>query len=149
MERPARTPARGRLQSVPVAETRGRYSGRNKTEWHFGSASQRDVPVIPRSPSRFHDGHCDHSQLMRHPGAQLEMAWLRTTKIEPPSGLHRRRDVDSNAPGDHSFHPECDHQGAALFYSLIESAKLAGGEPRGYLREVTRRCFVYPVLIPS
>jgi hypothetical protein len=28
---------------------------------------------------------------------------------------------------------------AALFYSLIESAKLCGVEPRAYLREATRR----------
>jgi transposase len=28
---------------------------------------------------------------------------------------------------------------AALFYSLIESAKLCGVEPRGYLGEATRR----------
>ena len=33
---------------------------------------------------------------------------------------------------------------AALFYSLIESAKLAGVEPRGYLREATLRAVRNP-----
>ena len=33
---------------------------------------------------------------------------------------------------------------AALFYSLIESAKLCGVEPRAYLREATRRAIAQP-----
>ncbi len=33
---------------------------------------------------------------------------------------------------------------AALFYSLIESAKLCGVEPRAYLREVTLRAVRNP-----
>ena len=33
---------------------------------------------------------------------------------------------------------------AALFYALIESAKLAGVEPRGYLREATLRAVRNP-----
>ena len=33
---------------------------------------------------------------------------------------------------------------AALFYSLIESAKLCGVEPRGYLREATLRAVRNP-----
>ncbi len=33
---------------------------------------------------------------------------------------------------------------AALFYSLIESAKLCGVEPRAYLRETTRRAVRNP-----
>ncbi len=33
---------------------------------------------------------------------------------------------------------------AALFYSLIESAKLAGVEPRAYLREATLRAVRNP-----
>ena len=33
---------------------------------------------------------------------------------------------------------------AALFHSLIESAKLAGVEPRGYLREATLRAVRNP-----
>ncbi len=33
---------------------------------------------------------------------------------------------------------------AALFYSLIESAKLTGVEPRGYLREATLRAVGNP-----
>ena len=33
---------------------------------------------------------------------------------------------------------------AALFSSLIESAKLAGVEPRGYLRETTLRAIPNP-----
>ncbi len=33
---------------------------------------------------------------------------------------------------------------AALFYSLIESAKLAGVEPRAYLGEATRRAVRNP-----
>ncbi len=33
---------------------------------------------------------------------------------------------------------------AALFYSLIESAKLCGVEPRGYLREATVRAVRNP-----
>ncbi|MGH8630091.1 MAG: IS66 family transposase, partial [Burkholderiales bacterium] len=35
-------------------------------------------------------------------------------------------------------------QVAALFYSLIESAKLCGVEPRAYLREATRRAIARP-----
>lgn len=40
---------------------------------------------------------------------------------------------------------------AALFYSLIESAKLAGVDPRDYLSEVARRAIAAPgaVLLPS
>ena len=33
---------------------------------------------------------------------------------------------------------------AALFYSLLESAKLAGIEPAGYLAEATRRAIAHP-----
>ena len=33
---------------------------------------------------------------------------------------------------------------AALFYTLIESAKLAGVEPAGYLAEATRRAIANP-----
>jgi hypothetical protein len=33
---------------------------------------------------------------------------------------------------------------AALFYLLIQSAKLAGVEPRAYLREATRRAVRTP-----
>ena len=33
---------------------------------------------------------------------------------------------------------------AALFYSLIESAKLAGVEPRAYLGEAARRAIRFP-----
>lgn len=33
---------------------------------------------------------------------------------------------------------------AALFYSLIESAKLCGVQPRTYLREATPRAIRYP-----
>ena len=35
-------------------------------------------------------------------------------------------------------------RGAALLYSLIESAKLAGVEPRAYLREATLRAVRNP-----
>jgi len=35
-------------------------------------------------------------------------------------------------------------QVAALFYSLVESAKLAGLEPAGYLAEATRRAIANP-----
>jgi hypothetical protein len=40
---------------------------------------------------------------------------------------------------------------AALFYSLIESAKLVGVEPREYLLEATRRAIREPgtVTLPS
>ena len=33
---------------------------------------------------------------------------------------------------------------AAIFYTLIESAKLAGVEPRAFLREATRRAIAAP-----
>ena len=36
---------------------------------------------------------------------------------------------------------------AALFYSLIESAKLAGVEPRAYLREATLRAVRNPATV--
>ena len=36
---------------------------------------------------------------------------------------------------------------AALFYSLIESAKLCGFEPRAYLREATVRAVRNPGMI--
>jgi hypothetical protein len=42
-------------------------------------------------------------------------------------------------------------QVAALFYSLLESAKLAGVEPTAYLAEATRRAIAAPgtVTLPS
>jgi transposase len=39
---------------------------------------------------------------------------------------------------------ECGIRVAALFYSLIESAKLCGFEPRGYLRKATLRAVRNP-----
>jgi hypothetical protein len=36
---------------------------------------------------------------------------------------------------------------AALCYSLIESAKMAGGEPRAHLGDATRRAICLPVAV--
>ena len=46
--------------------------------------------------------------------------------------------------GTHGTLPERGTRVAALFHSLIESAKLAGTEPRAYLREATLRAVRNP-----
>ena len=70
--------------------------------------------------------------------------------FEPASGSKELR-FDGDSPcvnqsercADLDSRPQPD-PGAALFYSLIESAKLAGVEPRAYLREATLRAVRNP-----
>jgi len=62
-------------------------------------------------------------------------------------GLHRKRALRGVAVGRKNHYgsrSERGTRGAALFYSLIASAKLAGVEPRGYLRETTLRAVRNP-----
>ena len=61
--------------------------------------------------------------------------------------VERERDRHGVAVGRKNHYGSRSERGtpvAALFYSLIESAKLCGVEPRGYLREATLRAVRNP-----
>ena len=65
-------------------------------------------------------------------------------------GTRRRPGLDGTARGDvarknhYGSKSERGTRAAALFYTLIESAKHAGVEPAGYLAEATRRAIDSP-----
>ena len=59
--------------------------------------------------------------------------------------------LDSNRKNHYGSRLRRGTHVAALFYSLIESAKLVGVEPGAYLREATRRAIETPgtVTLPA
>ena len=67
----------------------------------------------------------------------------------PRSARHGQNDCQT-AVGRKNHYGSRSERGtrvAALFYSLIESAKLAGVEPRAYLREATLRAVRNPATV--
>ena len=57
---------------------------------------------------------------------------------------HGQRGVTPGRKNHYGSRPERGTRVAALFYSLIESAKLGGVEPRAYLSEAARRAIRNP-----
>jgi hypothetical protein len=74
--------------------------------------------------------------------------------IAPRSRLRRRSEGTGSDTGRKNHYGSKSQRGtevAALFYSLLESAKLAGVDPAAYLAEATRRAIANPgtVTLPT
>jgi len=86
--------------------------------------------------------HLRNSETIRHPrGFAYQVARLRKSKYPlDTNGVERAlRGVAVGRKNHFGSRSERGTRVAALFYSLIESAKLCGVEPRAYLREATLR----------
>ena len=78
------------------------------------------------------------------PSPPAGAAWVPSARSAASAAPRAQNSIAVGRKNHYGSRSERGTHVAALFYSLIESAKLCGAEPRAYLREATLRAVRNP-----